>query len=161
MLVDYAPDGRPRVLSAPATWRYWLVSSLLMLWGLGYAALVAEAFFIFRPEDFDRLVSAGMILPGYSNYVQELPRWIIALSMVKAATRLGGSICLLLRRRWAVSFYSLSLAISCLIFFRGFLLDDRASLEGSTQIGLDVAFFALSVYAVYFAFAARFRGTLR
>jgi hypothetical protein len=161
MLIDYGTDGRPRVVGARPTRSYWVVSTLLLLWALGYAALIAEAFFVFRPEDFDRLVNAGMILPGYSDYVHELPHWIVALSIFKAVTRLAGSISLLLRRRWAVSMYSLSLAISCLIFFRGFLLDHRADFEAPAQIGFDVLFFILSVYALYFALTMRFRGVLR
>jgi hypothetical protein len=48
-----------------------------------------------------------------------------------------------------------------MIFFRGFVLDSRATFEAPTQIGLDVVFFFLSVYAVYFAIAARLRGTIR
>ena len=139
---------------------YWFVSIVLLMWSLGYALLVAEAFFIMRPEDYGRLVSAGMILPGYSDYVQHLPGWIVGLTVFKAATRVAGALCLLLRRRWAVPIYSFSLAAGCIIFSRGFLLDDRAAVELPTQIGLDVAFFLLGVSAAYFAVAARLRGAL-
>lgn len=141
--------------------RYWIVSTLLLLWGLGYLALVGEAFFIYQPEDFERMVRAGTILPGYSDYVQHLPEWIVGVAVFKAATRVAGGLCLLFRRRWALSMYGLSLAASCLIFFRGFLMDHRADFEPPTQIGLEALFFALSVYAVWFAAGAYFRGTLR
>jgi hypothetical protein len=140
---------------------YWIMSSLLLLWGLGYAALIFEAFVALRHEDFEKLVSAGMILPGYEDYVHHLPAWIIGLTVFKGATRVAGAIGLLLRRRWAVSMYGFSLAATCLIFFRGFLMDNRAAVEAPTQIGLDVLFFSLGIYALYFAVAARFRGTLR
>jgi hypothetical protein len=155
-----AMDTPPETPQA-VTPAYWVISSLLLLWGIGYAVLIAEAFYVMRPEDFDRLVSAGMILPGYDDYVHHLPQWIVALTLLKGFTRLAGGIGLVLRRRWAVTMYSLSLALSCMIFFRGFLLDSRASFEAPTQIGLDVGFFCLSVYAVYFALAAAFRGGLR
>ena len=139
---------------------YWVVSVLLLVWGLGYALLIAEAFFVMRLEDFDRLVSAGMILPGYGSYVQDLPQWVVALTVIKGFTRVAGAVGLLLRKRWAISMYSLSLAISCVIFFRGFLLDNRGSYEAPTQIGLDVMFFCVSIYALYFSVVARLRGTL-
>lgn len=145
----------------PVPQRYWIVATLLLAWGIGYALLVAEALFVMRPEDFARLVSAGMILPGYGDYVQQLPGWIVALTVFKAATRVAGSIGLLLRKRWATSMYALSLTVTCLIFFRGFLFDHRADFEAPAQIGLDVLFVFLGVYALYFALAARFRGALR
>lgn len=154
--------GDAGVAPDPAATRfYWIVAFLLLVWGLGYAALIFEAFVALRHEDFERLVRAGMILPGYEDYVQHLPVWIVALTVFKGAARLLGAVGLLLRRRWAVSMYGFSLAASCLIFFRGFLMDNRAAVEAPTQLSLDVVFFSLSVYALYFAIAARFRGTLR
>jgi hypothetical protein len=161
MDVNYDSPGFSRGEANALSPRYWIVACVLLLWGLGYALLIAEALFIMRPEDFDRLVSAGMILPGYGDYVQHLPQWIVGLTLFKGFTRLAGAVGLLLRRRWAVSMYSLSLAVSCVIFFRGFLLDNRGSFEAPTQIGLDVVFFCASVFAVYFALASRFRGVLR
>ena len=161
MDVDYHATPSLQPAGQPLARSYWLVAALLLAWGLGYAFLVVEAFFVMRPQDFDRLVSAGMILPGYGDYVQSLPQWIVGLTVFKAFTRIAGAVGLLTRRRWAVGMYSMSLAVSCLIFFRGFLLENRASFEPPTQIGLDVVFFVLSVYAVYFAVVARFRGALR
>jgi hypothetical protein len=136
-------------------------SILLLLWGLAYLFLIAEALFIMRPDDFVRLVNVGMILPGYSDYVQHLPTWIVGLTLLKGFSRVLGSVGLLLRTRWAVTMYALSLAMSCVIFFRGFLVDNRGAFEVPTQIGLDVAFFCLSIYALYFAMTAFFRGILR
>jgi len=161
MDIDHDADYLPHRPAQPPTPGYWIVAVILLLWGLGYLALIAEAFFIMRPEDFDRLVSAGMILPGYGDYVQHLPQWIVMLTLLKGFARLCGAIALLFRKRWATALYALSLAISCIIFFRGFVLDGRASFEAPTQISLDVVFFLLSVYALYFAIAARWRGILR
>lgn len=161
MEADFDSQDTPRAEPTPVAAGYWVISALLLLWGLGYAVLVAEALFLMRPSDFDRLVSAGMILPGYGDYVHHLPPWIVALTLFKGVTRVAGALGLLLRRRWAVSMYSLSLVVACVIFSRGFLLDDRASFEAPTQIGLDVVFFCLGVYAFYFAIAARLRGILR
>lgn len=157
---DNAVDPH-RKTAKPVPRSFWIMAALLLLWGLGYALLVAEALFILRPEDFDRLVSAGMLLPGYSDYVQHLPPWIVGLTLFKAATRVLGAVGLLLRRRWSMLIYSLSLSASCIIFFRGFLIDNRASFEVPTQIGLDVLFFLLTIYALYFAVSARWRGILR
>ncbi|WOJ94690.1 hypothetical protein R0135_05860 [Congregibacter variabilis] len=161
MTADYFRFGLQRDVDSPTSRRYWLASGLLLLWGLGYALLIAEALYIMRPSDFDRLVNAGMILPGYGDYVQQLPPWIVGLTLFKASSRILGAIGLLLRKRWAVTMYGLSLAVSCLIFFRGFLLDNRGAYEAPGLIGLDVLFFCVSVYALYFAAVARVRGTLR
>ena len=158
--VQYYGDGA-RDGEAEVTRSYWVMASLLLVWGLGYGLLIIEAFFVLRHEDFDRMVRAGMILPGYEDYVQHLPEWIVALTVFKGVTRILGALFLLLRRSWAVSMYAFSLAASCLIFFRGFFASNRADVEATAQIGLDVMFFVLAVYALYFAVAARFRGTLR
>ncbi|EED33593.1 conserved hypothetical protein [gamma proteobacterium NOR5-3] len=161
MSVDSYRFGLQRDAEQPPGRRYWLVSALLLFWGLSYAVLIAEAFYIMRPEDFDRLVSAGMILPGYGDYVQHLPQWIVGLTLFKALTRILGALALLFRSRWAVAMYSFSLSVSCLIFFRGFLLDNRGAYEAPGMIGLDVLFFCVSVYAIYFAVVAQLRGILR
>jgi len=161
MNIDHEGDYVPSRPAQKPTVGYWIIAFILLLWGVGYVVLIAEAFFIMRPQDFDRLVNAGMILPGYDDYVQHLPQWIVLLTLFKGFTRLAGAVALLLRRRWAVTLYSMSLLTSCLIFFRGFVLDSRATFEGPAQIGLDVVFFFLSVYAAYFAIAAHWRGILR
>ena len=148
-----SPLERP-VTTLPRS--YWIVAVLLLLWGLGYLLLVAEALFIMRPEDYGRLVNAG-----YGDYVQHLPGWIVGLTVFKAGARVTGALGLLLRRQWAVPMYGFSLAAGCIIFSRGFLLDDRAAVELPAQIGLDVLFFLLAIYAVYFSIAARLRGVLR
>lgn len=140
---------------------HWFLAWAMLLWGLGYAALVAEAFFLFKPEDFDRLVTAGMILPGYSDYVQHLPPWVIAVSLFKAATRIGGAIGLLLRKSWAITMYLLSLASVCIIFFRGFLRENIASVESSSQISFEAVFFVLSLFVVVYSVRAALRGVLR
>jgi len=161
MDADYDTSVAAGTKARPHGRSYWLLASLLLLWSLGYAFLVAEALFLMGPDDYERLVSAGMILPGYSDYVHHLPTWIVALTLFKVATRIAGALGLLLRRRWAVSMYSASLVVATVIFLRGFLLDDRASFEAPTQIGLDVVFICVAVYALYFSLAARFRGILR
>ncbi|MFK7829921.1 MAG: hypothetical protein AB8B57_09100 [Congregibacter sp.] len=140
---------------------YWVIAWLLLVWGIGYAALVAEAFFLFTPDDFDRLVTAGTILPGYSDYVQQLPPWIVAISLFKAATRIGGALGLLLRKSWSITLYALSFAASCVIFFRGFLLEGIASVERPSQVGLEALFFALSIFALCYALRAAFRSMFR
>lgn len=148
------PDGKP-------TRTYWVVSTLLLLWGVGYAALVMEEFLVYKPEDFDRLVRAGVILPGYSDYLQHLPGWVIGIAVFKAVTRLAGAVGLLLRKRWSITMYCLSFAASSMIFFRGFLLENVAAFEPPTQIGLEAVFFALGIYAVWFAVQAFFRNILK
>lgn len=153
--VDLSADD----ISPPRS--YWVISGLLLLVGIGYAALVAEAFFLFTPDDFDRLVTVGAILPGYSDYVQHLPSWIVALSVCKAVARILGGIGLLLRKSWAITMYIVSFSASCVIFFRGFLLEGVASVERPSQVGLEAFFFALSIYAVWFAVRSALRGRYR
>ncbi len=148
-----APDSPGRV--------YWLVSSALLLWSLAYAWLVINTFFVATPEYFEALVTAGTILPGYSDYVQHLPSWVIAITCLKAATRVAGAAALMLRSRQAFTFFAWSLVIVLVIFTRGFLFEGVASVERPVQLFLELFFFAMSIFAVWYAARAGLRGVLR
>ena len=140
---------------------YWIVSGLLLVWALGYAWLVVNVLFVASPEYFDELVTSGTILPGYSDYVQHLPVWVIALLCLKAVTRLGGAVALVMRRRQAFTFFAWSLMLVLIIFTRGFLFHNVGSVEKPLQLSLELLFFGVSIFAVFYAARTGLRGQLR
>ncbi|MFK8015692.1 MAG: hypothetical protein AB8G17_09660 [Gammaproteobacteria bacterium] len=82
------------------------------------------------------------------------------MTVLAALTRLGGAIALMAQHALALPIYSASLAVVALLMFRGFALADVASVIRPSQVALEAAFFALSVLAVWFAFAGTRNGTL-
>jgi hypothetical protein len=140
---------------------YWILSGLLLVWALGYTWLVITVLFVATPEYFEALVTAGTILPGYSDYVQHLPLWVIVLLCLKAATRLGGAVALVLRSRHAFTLFAWSLVLVLIIFMRGFLFHNVGSVERPLQLALEFFFFGLSIFAVWYAARCGLRGLLR
>jgi purine-cytosine permease-like protein len=134
---------------------YWLVATFLLLWGLAYAWLVLNTFVLASAEDIRSLVENGVILPEYADYIQRLPSWVIAITAVTAVTRLGGAFALLLRHRWAVPLYAISMACVCVIFLRGFVFANVTSVIRPSQIAVEALFFSLSVFALWFSVHAK------
>lgn len=137
-------------LAGPEWW-YWLIAGFLLLWGLAYAGLSLFSFVFADSDDWAAMVRNGRILPEYVDYIARIPGWVIALTFLAAATRLGGAIGLLLCARWSVWVYGLSLVCVVIIMFRGFALADVASVIRTSQIWVEALFMGLSIFAVWFA----------
>lgn len=144
-----------------ATASYWIISSGLLIWGFAYAYLVIVTFFFSTPQDTAALVADGIIKQEYADYIAKIPTWVIGISVLAAITRLFGAIGLLLRRSWTAVLYSVSLACVAIIMFRGFVLEDVASVIRNSQIGVEMLFMALSIFAVWFAITSNSKGLLR
>ena len=129
---------------------YWLVTGLLLLWGLAYASLVFFTFGISTPSHWAALVSEGRITAGYADYIAKIPGWVVLITVIAAITRLFGAISLLLRKRWAFLSYAVSLCFVIVIMFRGFVLANVASVIRGSQIMLEFVFLSISIFAVWY-----------
>jgi hypothetical protein len=134
MSIDYGSYG-PMAAKETSLKYYWSVSTLLLLWGLGYVLLIAEALFIMRPEDFVRLVNVGDDPARLRRLRAALCRqWVVGLTVTERfhAGSLG-AVGLLLAQSAGRSRCTLSPSQRpVVIFFRGFLVDNRGgSVEGS------------------------------
>ncbi len=138
---------------------YWFVTALLLLWGLAYAGLVV--FYLFAgAEHWAGLVAQGRILPEYAAYIARIPLWVKLLTLGAAISRLTAGVGLMLRHRWSVALYGISLACVTVIMFRGFVIADVASVIRPSQVWVEALFMALSVFAFWFSLRARKNGYL-
>lgn len=67
---------------------HWLVSGLLLLWGIAYAGLVIFTFGLSTPEHWAGLVSQGRISAAYADYISRIPLWVELVTILAALTRL-------------------------------------------------------------------------
>ena len=130
---------------------FWCISGFLFLWGIAYLGLVIFSFFIATPEHWATLVSEGRIKAEYAAYISEIPTWVIGVTLIAAITRFLGGTALLFHNSSAFPLYGLSFLLVIVIMFRGFVLADVASVIRGSQIALEVAFFLLSAFAVWYA----------
>ncbi|MEL6870745.1 MAG: hypothetical protein AAFO81_13180 [Pseudomonadota bacterium] len=130
---------------------FWLTSTMLLLWALAYAGLVVFTFFIASTDHWATLVADGRIKQAYADYIHAIPVWIMWVTLLTAVTRLGGAVALLLQHQWALPLYALSLGCMVLLMFRAFVLADIASVIRPSQVMLEFAFLAISLFAVWFA----------
>lgn len=144
----------------PTIW-FWVISAALLSWGLAYAFLVLFTFVLSSPEDWAELAANGVIRQEYADYIARIPLWVIAMTVIVAVTRLLGAICLLLRRSWALPLYAASMILVFVIMYRGFVLANVASVIRNSQIGVEILFIALSIFAVWFARRAKTRGLIK
>ena len=139
---------------------YWSIVAFLLVWGIAYAGLSFFSFVLATPQDWARMVEKGRILPEYVDYIARIPNWVIATTAIAAFTRLFGAVALVLRKTWAVSMYSISLACVVVIMFRGFVLADVASVIRTSQVWVEALFMGLSIFAVWFSLRCKSKGLL-
>ena len=132
-------------------WWFWLVSGVLLVWGLAYLWLTFFSFVLADSEDWNSMVEKGRILPEYVEYIAQIPNWVIGITAVAALSRLGGAVGLLFCQRWSIWAYALSLGCVAVIMFRGFVLADVASVIRTSQLWVEALFMAMSIFAVWFS----------
>lgn len=140
---------------------YWIVTGFLLLWGMAYAGLVFFTFVLSTPEHWEALVAEGRITAAYAAYISGIPGWVVAVTAIAALTRLLGAISLALKSYLALPFYTVSLFFVIVIMFRGFVLADVVSVIRTSQVVLEIAFLAISVFAVWYSARHVASGILR
>lgn len=145
-------DNRPSVV-------YWVVSIVLLLWGLGGVSIYV-AYFVETPAEFARTAETAANRQAYADYVAGIPAWAIAVGIAAAVTRLLGGIGLLLRRAWVLPVYIISTAFFLVALYRAFILADVARVMSGPHIAVEVVFLALGIFAIWFAHENRSKGVL-
>ncbi len=129
---------------------FWVISIVLLLWGLGGASIYI-AYFIDTPEEFAQTAETAANRQAYADYVANIPFWAIAVGMIAAMTRLLGAIGLLVRRAWALPLYIVSTVFFLIALYRAFVLANVSSVMSGPHIFVEIAFLALSIFGVWFA----------
>lgn len=139
---------------------FWLISIVLLLWGVGGASIYV-AYFVETPEEFARTAEIEANWEAYTEYIANIPFWAIAAGIAAAVTRLLGAIGLLLRRVWVLPLYIVSTVCLLAALFRAFVLANVATVMSGPHIATEVVFITLSVFAIWFARENKSRGILR
>lgn len=139
---------------------FWVTTGILLLWGMGGAAIYV-AYFLETPQEFALTAETAANRDAYAEYVANIPLWAIAVGIIAALTRLLGAIALFLRSAWALPFYLVSLPFLLVALFRAFVLADVASVMSAGHIATEVIFVTLSVFAIWFSYKFKAIGTLR
>ncbi|WP_337188957.1 hypothetical protein [Phenylobacterium sp.] len=139
-----------------APWHLWLVGAVAVLWN-GYGAF-GYLMTHFRGEAFMR--SAGMT-EAQVAFAAGAPAWMTAAWAIGVWAALAGSLLLLLRSKWALHAFVVSIAGFLASMAYTHLLSDGGVVMGASGLAINVAVgVSLALFAVY-AWRMTKRGVLR
>jgi hypothetical protein len=133
-------------------WWYWAVAILALVWMLfGVVAWCLDL--MLSPAQLAQLPAAQQEL-----YLIR-PQWLFVVYAVAVFGGLAGAIGLLLRRRWATTFFLVSLAAIVVQFGYTFLAMHAMQVLGAAQaLPFPIVIFAFGVFLLWFARYARRHG---
>lgn len=128
----------------------WVVGVLALLWN----SLGALDYTMTETRNASYLSS---FTPEQLAYFYGFPKWAVATWALSVWGGVLGSLAVLLRKRWAVPVFALSLATMLLTFFHNFVLTDGVAVMG----GVGSLAFPAVIVAVGVALPAYARGLAR
>lgn len=142
-------------VSAKLPRSYWIVSILALVWMLfGVVAWTMDLM-------TDEQALASMSEPQRQLYAAR-PSWLFGIYAVAIFSGLLGAIGLLLRKRWAVALFALSLIAVIIQFGYTFFGMDAVRLLGAgAALPFPLLIFALGVALLWFSMRAKRLGYLR
>ena len=133
---------------------FWIVSALLLIWALiGDAAYLAQV-----TADLDRLAQTD---PDMAETFRTMPQWVWGSYAIAVWMGTAGAIALLLRRKWAVPLYAVSLVAVLLQFGWSLLATSLIEQKGASVIILPLVVIAVAAFSLWWAARHSRRGTLR
>jgi hypothetical protein len=104
-------------------WHLWIVGVLSLLWNAmgAFDYVMTETRNASYMKDFT---------PEQLAYFYGFPKWVIATWALSVWGGVAGSIALLLRRRWAVPVFAVSMATMAITFVHNYVLTDGLSVMG-------------------------------
>lgn len=147
-MTDIAMDG---TAPAKAPWHLWVVGVLSLLWNVGGAWTYIQAQ-SGAPMDMD----ANEI----AYFAAQAP-WFVAVTDVAVVAPLLGALVLLLRSRWAVHLYGLSVAAIVITTAYDVAAGTALLLNDQGWLILDCITFGLAILQWLYSWAMRRRGVLR
>lgn len=137
-------------------WHFWLVCVVAVLWnsfgGYDYVMSLTQGDPYFR--------SMGMTEPQIAAY-HRMPSWSIAVWALGVWGAVAGTVLLILRSRWALHAFVVSLAGLVISLIYTHLLSDWGALAGMTGMVMNAVIFAGCVFFIGYARAATRWGILR
>jgi len=138
---------------------YWVISGVLALWSVGgimaYLGHVGMSV-----DDYKTAVADGTMTQAFADHAASAPAWATAVFAIAVFSGVAGAICLLLRKKWAVQLYTVSLVFILISMFKGFILDRIGSTMSAGQIFMEFMVITLAIIAVWFSRKKRAAGIL-
>ncbi len=148
---DNSPNTTPTV--------YWIITGILVLWSLmGIMAYLGHVGM--SADDYATAVIDGTMTQAFADYSMSTPSWATAVFAIAVFSGVAGAICLLLRKKWAVQLYTVSLVFILISMIKGFILDRTGSMMSAGQIFIEFMVITLAAIAVWFSRKKRVAGIL-
>lgn len=137
---------------ARAPWWYWAVAVLALLWMLlGVFAWIMDL--RMTPEQLATLA------PGQQQLYAARPQWVFVVYAIAVFSGLAGAIGLLLRKRWATTYFLVSLVAVVIQFgYTLFVMDAIGVLGAGMALPFPLVIIAFAVFLLWFARYARRHG---
>ncbi len=131
-------------------WQLWVVGVIALLWN-------SVGAFDYTMTEMRNTLYMRAFTPEQVAYFYGFPQWAIATWAIGVWGGAAGSLALLLRKRWAVPIFAISLAAMTLTFFYNFVLTDGVAVMG----GRGALLFPAVIFVVGVVLLAYSRGLTR
>lgn len=141
--------------SIAAPWHLWLVGALALIWnGIG-------AFDYVMTETRNASYMSSFT-PEQRAYFYGFPMWVVASWALSVWGGVLGAVALLLRKRWAVPVFAISLVTMVLTTFHNFVLTNGMAIMGGTGgLVFSAVIFVIAVALLVYARSLARAGVLR
>ena len=148
-------NGQKTARGVAAPWHLWLVGALALIWnGIG-------AFDYVMTETRNTSYMSSFT-PEQLAYFYAFPMWVVATWALSVWGGVLGAVLLLLRKRWAVPVFGISLVTMVLTTFHNFVLTNGIAIMGGTGgLVLSAVIFAIAVALLVYARSLARAGVLR
>ncbi|MCC7198657.1 MAG: hypothetical protein IT483_04020 [Gammaproteobacteria bacterium] len=138
-----------------APWHLWLVGVLAVLWN----SVGALDYVMTQTRNASYMSS---FTPEQLEYFYGFPAWLVAAWAVSVWGGVLGSVLLLLRRRWAVTVFGVSLATMVITYIHNYLLTDGFRIMGGAgAMAFSTVIFVIGVALLLYARRVARLGVLR
>jgi len=132
----------------------WIVGGLSLLWNIvGAFDYTATQM---RLESYMSQFSAEQLA-----YFYGFPAWAVAAWAIAVWSSLLGSLCLLLRKAWAVPLFGIALAGMVFTALYNFVLTDGMAMVGTVGLVFTAVIWVIAISLFFYARAMARRGVLR
>jgi hypothetical protein len=132
----------------------WIVGAVTLLWN-------AVGAFDYSATQFRLESYMSQFSPEQLAYFYGFPAWAVAAWAIAVWSSLLGSLCLLLRKSWAVQLFGIALAGMGVTAFYNFVLTDGMAMMGAGGAVFTAVIWLIAISLYFYARAMAKRGVLR
>jgi hypothetical protein len=132
----------------------WIVGGLTLLWN-------AVGAFDYTATQMRLASYMSQFTPEQLAYFNSFPSWVVSGWAIAVWASLLGSLCLLLRKDWAVWLFGAALVGMALTTFHNYVLTNGMALMGAGGAAFSVVIWIIAVALFFYARAMARRGVLR